>query len=199
MLTGVPVLASWRTEWVFSNDTNRTVFSIGSTDDSHALVIHQFVFITHAIFLLLSVGAVMVLTIVLVVKLKETSAWRVNAHIQHKDYLAKRERTTVSMVVLIAGILIVCYTPAVTLCIVTYCEAEFSIHGSYSDLYWILWSFVFVFESANSSANIFVYLKMSTRYRHTLKALFINCKGLNASPNKPNSGKSRAVATKGGF
>ncbi|CAG5118773.1 unnamed protein product, partial [Candidula unifasciata] len=123
-LSGLPILMNYRANWKFDKEMNSTILSIDFTGSSHLL--QKVIYFIHAVSLIVSVGAVLVFTLILVLKLKQTSAWRVTAHIQQKDFLSKRDSSVMSMVVLIASILIVCFTPSVVLCIATFAEPEFS-------------------------------------------------------------------------
>ncbi|CAG5118774.1 unnamed protein product, partial [Candidula unifasciata] len=106
---------------------------------------------------------VVVFTTILILKLRKASVWQ---------SLSKRDKETLSMVALIAIILIICYTPSAVLCVLTVIEPEFSVGGKYFQTYQLFWTFAVVFENVNSSVNIFLYLKMSSKYRSTFRSLF---------------------------
>lgn len=170
LVAGMPIYVARRLDWIFYHAVNKTLFGIVTTNINHEL--EKYCFIANAILLFFTVTSVVVSSAVLVVKLKQASAWRRSATINYKYSLSKRETTAKSMVLLIACILIVCYTPSVLLCIITFCEPEFTIRGRYDHMYETAWSFAFLLETINSSVNIFVYFSMSAKYRHTLKTLF---------------------------
>lgn len=90
-----------------------------------------------------------------------------------QNLLSGRDRTIVTLIVLKAIVLIVCYTPGVITCVVSFCDVEFGVGGQYYNLCYNLWSFETLFEDINSSINIFLYMKMSTNYRRK----FVECCG----------------------
>ncbi|RUS84754.1 hypothetical protein EGW08_007496, partial [Elysia chlorotica] len=49
-------------------------------------------------------------------------------------------------------------------------------HSRYKALSDVVWSFLYVLEALNTSMNIFVYYKMSTRYRDTLRRMLAKVK-----------------------
>lgn len=135
-----------------------------------------FVFILHAVLGLTSFFTVILLTSALVVKLKRKATWRKKSTFDNdqSEAISSRDKKTMTMVVLIAGVLIVCFIPGVTLHTAGFFEPGLNLVGKYSNLFHIGWSFAFLFEAINSSVNIFLYYNMSTKYRQTLRALFFN-------------------------
>ncbi|CAG5135628.1 unnamed protein product, partial [Candidula unifasciata] len=125
------------------------------------------VYFMHAIVVVASIISVVLFTIVLIVKLRVNSKWRKSMNSQQKQQasMTNKERTTIVMIVLIACMLLVCYTPTIILSLITFFEPDFSPGGKYVNLHYILWSFALLFETVNSSVNIFLYLKMSSNYR----------------------------------
>lgn len=151
--------------WKFNSNRNKTllglVFAIGSQK------LTDIVYVFQTCLGLSSFVAVIVLTTVLVRQLSQKSAWRKSATmgLDKSQLMSNRDRRTMAMIALIASILIVCYTPSVILYSVTTIQPEFSIAGAYSNLFSALWSFGILFESVNSSVNMFLYMKMSSQYR----------------------------------
>lgn len=156
----------------FSLQINRTIITVEVK--SHKNTAEGAVYFIHSICEVLSFLSVILLTCLLIHKLREKSVWRRSASSDktNSESLPSRDRKTVRMVILIASILIICYTPATLLCAATFIEPEFSIGGKYHNLMYILWAFAVLFENINSSANILLYLKMSTKYRETFLELF---------------------------
>lgn len=170
LLSWVPLYKSSYIEWRLFPERNQTLLGLIFIDHEHIFTAINF---TNAFFGVLSVSVVVLLTVILIWQLKAKSKWRTSANVQQKnsDSLSNRDRTTVLMVVLIAIILIVCYTPSVILCVVTFCNPQFSIGGKYFSIYQVLWSTANVLENINSSVNIFLYFKMSSKYRSTFNIL----------------------------
>jgi hypothetical protein len=131
-------------------------------------------FFLHSILGTSSFVAVIVFTVLLVVQLKRKSKWRMTANEDKSasESASTRERKTMTMVAMIATVLIVCYTPGVALSMVTFFEPEFNIVGSFKNIFLVLWSIAFVLEAVNSSINIILYYKMSTKYKETFHQIF---------------------------
>lgn len=169
-LSGVPFFCTSYVDWKFYRDVNRTLLALVVTNQT----LESVLFISHALFGFLTFLSVVVLTCILVWKLYEKRAWRQKATVQpgNTESMSSKDRKTITMVVLIATVLIVCYTPAMLLCVVTFCEPEFNFSGRYFNMFITLWSVALLFETVNSSVNIFLYLKMSTKYRQTFTQLW---------------------------
>lgn len=165
-----PLYASSNIDWKFFPDRNRSLLGLVFTNHEHMFAA---VTITHAFFGVISIPIVVLATIILICQMKAKSAWRKSANVQQKnsDSLSSRDRKTIVMVILIDTILIVCYTPSVLLCLITFCNLEFTIGGKYFSLYQVLWSFAYVLENVNSSVNIFLYITMSSRYKSTFNTI----------------------------
>lgn len=175
-ISAAPLYCTSAIGWKYIPERNRTLLGIIIANDTDAA--ESAIYIIHALFGALAFFAVILFTSVLIRKLGQKSAWRKTANLSQdtSGAASNRERKTVAMIVLIASVLIICYTPAVLLCAITFYEPEFNTGGSYYNEYQILWSFAFLFEAINSSVNIFVYLKMSTKYRLTFQEIFSRCR-----------------------
>lgn len=163
--------------WKFYPERNKTL--LGQLFGSNNEKMEEPVYVMQALSGILSFAAVVIFTSVLILKLNEKRTWRektANMDKDKSDSLSNRDRKTMSMIVLIASILIVCYIPSVVIFVATFFEPEFSIVGCYTNMFIVTWSFGFLFESINSSVNIFLYYKMSSKYRNTFHDLICKCK-----------------------
>lgn len=156
----------------YKPDRNRTVLGILFTSTRKRVV--GFVFIFHSILGISSFLAVAIITVILVIKLRQKSKWRQKSTCDNEQNAAmsSRDKKTVTMVLLIATILIICFIPTVTLLTVAFIVREFSITGKYSSIFHVMWSLAFFFEAVNSSVNIFLYYNMSSKYRQTFNEIF---------------------------
>lgn len=175
-MSGIPVYCTTYLDWKFYPDRNRTLLGLMFTE--HQNITERVAYFIHAIFGVLSVMGVAIFTSILIRKLGETSLWRKSVNIQQakSESLSARDRTAIFMVVLVAILLLICYTPSVILCVTTFLVPEFCVSGKYYNLYHFLWAFALIVETINSSVNIFLYLKMSTKYRRTFKYMFLGAK-----------------------
>lgn len=158
--------------WKFHPDRNKTLLSIIFTNGSDKAI--STANVLHSVLGVVIFLVTVVFTSILTYNLGQKSAWRNRANVQQErsESLSNRDRATMRTVVLISSILIICYTPAVILCVVSICEPEFSVGGRFYNMYYIMWSFALLLENINSSVNIFLYFKMSTKYRHIFRQLF---------------------------
>lgn len=182
LISWVPFYNAFYIDWRYYPDVNITLLGAAFTHLKRD--VETVIYFTNVFFAVLSFVTVVIFTSILIFKLREVSAWRESANAQRKksETVSNRDRRALTMVVMIAIVLVVCYMPSVVLCLVTVSEPEFSIGGKYFQIHQILWTFAVVFENINSSVNIFLYLKMSSKYRATFKTLFTRQKRLRASP-----------------
>ncbi|KAK3747142.1 hypothetical protein RRG08_035688 [Elysia crispata] len=86
--------------------------------------------------------------------------------------MTQKDKRLVKMITLVSTIFIVCFLPTCFNLLASIYLAEYSIVGRYRNLFQVAWSFIKLFESTNSSVNIFVYYNMSSRYRKCFRELF---------------------------
>ncbi|CAG5120540.1 unnamed protein product [Candidula unifasciata] len=168
----IPLYSTSSLVWKFIPELNRTILT--SVTKAGKEEMDKVLYFINAIFGVASVSTVICFTSVLICMLRAKSVWRRSVSIQHNtdNAMSNRERTTSTMVVLIAVILVVCYMPSVILCVVTFIEPEFNFGRRYVVIFDVFWSFAILFEDISSSINILLYIKMSSKYRNTLKTLF---------------------------
>jgi hypothetical protein len=172
-LTTVPTYATSYLAWVLHPDSNTTLL-VQAYRNNHD-VASQVLYFSHGLFSFLGFLTVLIFTLVLIYNLGKKSQWRhmAIADQEKAKSMSRRDRGTINMVVVIASILVVCYTPAVLLCMTTFLNPEFLFIGRLSNVYHSCWSFGHLFETINSSVNIFLNYKMSSKYRQTLISLFV--------------------------
>ncbi|CAG5122685.1 unnamed protein product [Candidula unifasciata] len=120
---------------------------------------------------------IIVLTTLLVVSLKRRSAWRATLTTvgQRDNAVRIRDRRRLKLVTLVAMMVIICFSPAFVMYFATFFLPGFSLTGKYSIMFNVLWSFTFLAEAINSSVNIFIFCKMSSKFRRALRKLFSIC------------------------
>ncbi|CAL1530685.1 unnamed protein product, partial [Lymnaea stagnalis] len=170
MLSVVPEYATMYMDWKFYPPRNTT--RLGLVFTSNRKSVEGLVFIINASLGALSYLLVVVFTAILIWKLKHNSKWRKTTSVDRMDWTLSRDRKAVSMVLLIASILIVCSAPSIVLSIVAYFQPEFSVLGFHSNVFFAMWSFAFFFGSINATVNIFLYYRMSSKYRKSFLELF---------------------------
>lgn len=167
-----PEYATSYFDWKFIKSRNKTLLGMAFTSDRKN--VEGLVFFLYSILGFGSFVAVITFTMILVVQLNRQSKWRLKGSIDRRqaESISNRDRTTMSMVVMIATVLIVCYTPGVAVSMVTVFEPDFYIFSNCINIFLVCWSFVVIFETLNSSINIFFYYHMSIKYRETFRQVF---------------------------
>lgn len=176
LMTLVSEYATSYLDWKFIPEVNRTLLAMiftGSRENVEGLVS-----VLHSVIGMASFAGVVIFTAILINRLRQTSKWRKKATSEKRqnESISTREKKTVMMIVLIASFLIACYTPGAIIVMTTFIVGpEFNIKGRYVNLCMSTWSVACSFHSINSSVNIFLYYKMSSKYRQTFHEMFIIC------------------------
>ncbi|XP_012941320.1 adenosine receptor A1-like [Aplysia californica] len=172
----IPFCLGNRLEWVFDFTMNATVLKTTFTAERELL--EAITYVTQGVFTTtLSFVFVICCTIVLVVKLNSKTKWR-QATAAKDDRAAERvgvkDQKVVKMVTFIAVIFIVCSLPPTILFFYMLFDKDFHIDGVHQNLFLAVFFSSFITETLNSSVNIIVYLKMSSKYRAVFMKIFFN-------------------------
>lgn len=184
ILTLSPEYATSYFGWQFVPFLNKTLLRMSFTAERASVA--GLVFFLNFVTGMLSFLIVILFTIILVVKLRQTSGWRKGATSDstHQGAICSRDKKTMKLIVVIATILIVCYTPGTAITMATFVEPEFMLLRRYENFCFAMWSVSFVFQTLNSSINIVLYFTMSTKYRETFYELFRKRFGDNTMTRK---------------
>ncbi|CAL1543375.1 unnamed protein product, partial [Lymnaea stagnalis] len=168
----VPEYASVYLDWRFNPARNRTMLSLAFGSSRPAT--QGVVFTIHALLIVLALTVVILFTSILVIQLRRSSKWRavVTSKVSQNEAISNRDRKTVDLVVLVAGVMVVCYTPTVVLSLVSTFVPDFSVAGRQVNVFHATWSIGYLLGVINASVNIFIYYKMSSKYRKTFNDLF---------------------------
>lgn len=112
------------------------------------------------------------LTFALVEKFTERTTWRRNTSTS-ADYsqISDRDRKVIKMVIIISTTFILSYTPSVCATICLAISKDY-VNIRFTNAVSILWAIALFTESINSMITIFVYMRMSSRYRMVFLNLF---------------------------
>lgn len=173
ILSFIPVYTTVYIAKNFYSNRNRTLFGLVFRKNKE--LVDGLVFLFHSILGFLAFITVVILTGVLIYKLNQKKTWlhTANVYQSKSESVSNRDKATMSMVILIASILIICYFPSVILSSVTICVPAFNIGGRYTNTFIGLWAISVLMHNVNSSVNIFFYYKMSSKYRQTLRTTFL--------------------------
>ncbi|KAK6976796.1 neuropeptides capa receptor [Biomphalaria glabrata] len=168
----VPLYAADYMDWINSPSVNRT--KLGVARYGNSATIGLVMNVGHFYLSVLSFLFVVIFTAVLVVALKKKTKWRLGATSDREQHeaLTSRDNKVVGMVIMVAIVLILCYSPGVLCSIVEICIPEFTLNSKLENLYHVVWSVCFVCNSVNASTSVVVYYTMSTKYRSTLQEIY---------------------------
>lgn len=115
---------------------------------------------------------IIICTIVLVFKLQETSEWRKTSAVTQADNVSNRNQKVAKMVVIISSLFIACFVPVAILFIAMSLEPGLSRDGEYRNVLIVFGGLILVFQSVNSASNIFIYYRMSSKYKIVFRQIF---------------------------
>lgn len=180
-LSVIPVYSANRLGVKFFPAKNKSLIGIVFTGDKELVEKVSYginnVLIPFSAFLL-----IMICTVILVAKLQKTTKWRkTSAASAQGEVVSSRNQKVSRMVVMISVLFIICFIPVSILFIAMSVMPELSIVGKHRNIVITVGGLAVILESINSSMNIFIYYKMSTKYRNVLLSLFCGEKTKTAS------------------
>ncbi|KAK3768959.1 hypothetical protein RRG08_060395 [Elysia crispata] len=129
---------------------------------------------------------VLVCTVFLVVYLRRSSQWRKSmasavgetsggdnsSGSEPKQNISRKEEKLVRLVISIATIFIVCYTPNTLMFLHMAIFPSFWLYGEHRNTFLTVYRLSILATSVSASVNIFIYYNMGTRYRNALRLMF---------------------------
>ncbi|XP_059164235.1 uncharacterized protein LOC131947143 [Physella acuta] len=100
------------------------------------------------------------------------SKWRQKSSSVDRITTNKKGSQTLRLITSMAVIYIVCYLPSIAILLTGLVEPKFGAFGQEVNLYLVLVSFNIALESLISCVSVFLYHKMSSRYRETFRQMF---------------------------
>ncbi|GFN86519.1 chemosensory receptor a [Plakobranchus ocellatus] len=187
---GLNTFIRYRFRWVFYPYMNVTILDVVPLDNESIIQMDYIItVICGFIQPLLAFFIVLMCTIFLVIQLRKLSSWRksvtsAKSQWQHKpgedpapnspptqDRSFRKEERLVRMVVAIATIFIVSYTPT---CIMLLCSTifdEFFFFGVYKRMYIVCGMATFLAQTISGGVNILIYYYMASKFRLALRCL----------------------------
>ncbi|GFN86551.1 chemosensory receptor a [Plakobranchus ocellatus] len=187
---GIIGFIRYRFTLVFYPYLNTTILDAVPVDNEYIIQIDYIItVICGFIQPLLAFFIVLMYTIFLIVQLRKLSSWRksvtsANSQWQHKpgenpalnspptqDRSFRKEESLVRMVVAIATIFIVSYTPT---CIMLLCSTifnEFFFFGVYKRMFIVCGMATFLAQTISGGVNILIYYYMASKFRSALRCL----------------------------
>ncbi|CAG5128587.1 unnamed protein product [Candidula unifasciata] len=176
-----PMLYTARLTWIFSPLRNATILGVTFIDNRNK--IETITFASSNLIPTVAFFLVIVCTVLLVVNLQKKSQWRLQASVSSSSsVMSSRDRKVVKMVTLISVIFVVCYFPGTAGFIWLIVDTEMRFDGKHRNLLYAVYSVLFNLESINASINLFIYLRLSSKFRSTfLKAFCRTGKSVTSS------------------
>ncbi|GFO28786.1 chemosensory receptor a [Plakobranchus ocellatus] len=175
--------------WEFNPYLNATILNTIPVNSEFAIRFQKIYLVVCGVTQpLLAFSIVLICTVLLVVRLRKISSWRMsvtfakNRRVQLEENFAasssaaearisQKEERLVRMVVAIAAIFIVSYFPT---CIMLLCDVvfdEFNLFGVYRRLFIVFGCLTSLGQSISGSVNILIYYKMASKFRSVFRRL----------------------------
>ncbi|KAL8573105.1 hypothetical protein ACOMHN_027365 [Nucella lapillus] len=117
---------------------------------------------------------VTVCTVVTVVKMKKLSRWRETVS-SVSDSITSRDLAITRMIVGTSILFIVCIIPAIALRFSVILVPEVKVGGRFENFYFVILRFYILGSVINCTCNFFVYYFCGTKFRETVRELFMEC------------------------
>ena len=121
------------------------------------------------------ITVVSVTTAMTLIKLREMATWRERT--SSASAVSSREAALTRMLIGISILYVVCAMPTLALGTVMLAVPDMSTKGRYYNAFNLLVSFFELFTYINASFNFFVYYFLGSKYKETLREIFICCGG----------------------
>ncbi|CAL1545314.1 unnamed protein product [Lymnaea stagnalis] len=171
--TLIPEYMTFYLDWKYFPDRNKTL--IGMVPRRYSDAVIGITFTIHTFSQFLSFSLIILFTVILIAELQQKSKWRsksISGAVQAMKIMDKKESKTIKMITAIAVIHILCYFPAIIDLLIAVTVPEFYIVGLYKNSFLIAFSLPNLFECLYSSLSIFLYYRMSTKYRQICNDIF---------------------------
>ncbi|XP_005091055.1 uncharacterized protein LOC101862551 [Aplysia californica] len=168
-----PVYMTTGLDWKWYPKRNKTLLGLVFTEGKQG--VYNVVVAINLFFTVGSFFFVIACTLILVINLKLKTKWRESvAGPPGKQAAASssRDKRVSTMVVFLSILFVVCLFPGTVLFLVMIFEPDFNKGEAYHNLFTTVWGVCHLFEAANSSLNIFVYVKMSSKYKQVFITKF---------------------------
>ncbi|BFZ15179.1 hypothetical protein BsWGS_18218 [Bradybaena similaris] len=171
MSSVTPMFYTTRIGWMFDSRRNKSllgVYKIANTGD-----IEKATFWSNNILPTIFFVFITICTIILVKALKKNAKWRgKTASSQKNEGVSSRDTKVVKMVTIISAVFISCYAPGTVVYIFLLVYPQMSYRGRQRNLLVAIFSILIHLEGINATANFFIYLTMSSKFKCTFRNMF---------------------------
>lgn len=170
MASIAPMFYTSKFTWVFDSVTNKTMLSyIKITERNN---VDDIVYVMNNILPLLFFIFIVICTAVLVKTLHNNAKWRQQISSSKTEGISKRDTKVVKMVLIISVVFIICYAPGALFFILPLTNPQMKVAGSGKNFVIASFSIMLLLEGINASANFFIYISMSSKFKATFQQLF---------------------------
>lgn len=170
ILSLVPIYFSTQLGWkVYSERSNKTL--LGLVYSSNRREIDKWTFALGTAFVTCSFLVVVICSLDLVSSLKRNQKWR-QTSVQTTS--CRRDARAGKMVLVLSLIFVISFIPLYAVQICMFAISQYNKGGDIPNIYHVTWSTGYFIEAIISSINIFVYYKMSSKYKTTFQTTFVN-------------------------
>ncbi|XP_059168684.1 FMRFamide receptor-like [Physella acuta] len=163
-MTMPPVYYTTRLEWLWYPDRNKTLLGMAFTPERE--FIYNSVIAINLVLTFAAFAVIIACTSILVLNLDKKAEWRKKSVSADKQSsMSSKDQKVSQMIVLIAALFVASFFPGTVLFVTMLIVPEFNRGKLYNNLFTTVFAFSHILEAANASINLFVYLKMSTKFR----------------------------------
>lgn len=166
-----PTFYTARFTWVFDQARNKSVLGIVKIADRER--IESVAFWINNLLPTLFFILIVICTTILVKALKRNAQWRQRtASATKTNQMSNRDAKVVKLVSVISIVFIFCYAPGAVVFVMLLAYPEMNYAGRQKNVLIISLSFLMHLEGINATANFFIYLKQSSKFKVTFEGLF---------------------------
>ncbi|KAH9495351.1 hypothetical protein Btru_017521 [Bulinus truncatus] len=169
-----PSLYVFYLDWKFTPSVNKTLLSIFRRANTEQVLILSYqlgdLLIPYLTFVVLTVC-----TVVTTYELRAKAKWRqsvTRSNDKSSTAIQGKQRTAVVMLTKMSLIFIVCLLPHSAMLTVLSFVRDLKVDGPYFNVALLCYSFTYIMEAINCCSSIFVYYRMSSKYRQEFFKMF---------------------------
>lgn len=169
----IPMYCIFRFGWKFVLERNRTM--IGIIYFNNQVIIQTISFHLQLIYPALAFTSVVICSAILITKFNQRLTWRNEATSnasKAKGNAEDRDKQVIKMVLSVAIVFIISFTPSLVLFISMVVLPGMNMGQENQNMFIFSYSVSFMSEAINSSVNIILYYKASSKYRKHFHELF---------------------------
>ncbi|CAG5134074.1 unnamed protein product [Candidula unifasciata] len=165
-----PIFYTSKFVWITDPIRNTTVLSYVKIAEGR--IIDDIIYIINNVLPLLFFILIVSCTAILVTTLHRNAKWRQQMTASKTQVVSKRDTKVTQMVLAISVVFIVCYIPGALFFLLPLTNQEMKVAGSERNFVIAIVSIMLLLEGIQESANFFIYIEMSSKFRATFQQLF---------------------------